>query len=85
MSHYDTNFIKARPPIRPILERIAKEYQIPVDIIIGPSKKREIVRIRHLAMYRARVETGRSYPDIGRMFNRDHTSVISACRKMKND
>lgn len=41
------------------------------------------VRARWIAMYLAREMTGRSFPEIGRMFgDRDHTTVMHACRRM---
>jgi chromosomal replication initiator protein len=47
----------------------------------GPSRKRDIVSARHLAMWLIRRETHDSYQHIGRSFQgRDHNSVVYAVR-----
>ena len=38
---------------------------------------------RHIAMYLSRELIGASFPDIGRAFGKHHTTVLSACRNVK--
>ena len=40
---------------------------------------------RHIAMYLAREVLGESYPQIGEVFGRDHSTVMSAVRKVKSN
>ncbi len=42
----------------------------------SPKRKRPIVHIRQDLMLRLRRETGHSFSAIGRMLNRDHTTVL---------
>ena len=52
--------------------------------VIGPSRARDIVAVRHEAVGIVFTHChGFSLPDIGRMFgDRDHTTILSALRKL---
>lgn len=61
-----------------IASEIAIQHRACLDALKGPSRKRSYFQPRAkamLAMYRE----GYSYPQIGRFFKRDHTSVMHAC------
>jgi chromosomal replication initiator protein len=48
-------------------------------------RSKDIVHARHVAMYLARTLTSSSLPQIGKNFgDRDHTSVLHACNKIKD-
>lgn len=51
-------------------------------LIMGKSTVRSITGQRQLLMYEMKVKFGLSYPAIGRMFNRDHSTVICAVRRI---
>jgi chromosomal replication initiator protein len=68
-------------PIR-LQHLVAEYYDVSRDGLIGNRRKEKLVMARHMAMYLARVTLGLSYPDVGREFRRDHTTVIHAVRKM---
>ena len=51
--------------------------------LLGPQRTRRLVRPRHVAMFLVRKHTGESLPDIGRRFDRDHTTVHHACNKIE--
>lgn len=60
---------------------VAKECAIPAQwMMVGNNKTR--VRARALAMWLTRDLLDYSYAEIGRIFRRDHTSVIHACQKV---
>ena len=63
-----------------IIAEVAKETGISVADILGPRKLAPIAAARRIAMQRIRNELGYSYPQIGRMFGRDHSTAIWACR-----
>ena len=65
---------------RHIIAEVARETGISVSDIMGRSRKYPIAKARHEAMKRVRAELGYSYPQIDRMFGRDHSSIIWACR-----
>ena len=53
--------------------------------ILGKSRKANIVRPRQLAMYISRVLTDHSLPEIGREFQRDHSTVMHAFDKISSE
>ena len=66
------------------LDAVAVEFGVSREQIVGPSRKAAIAAVRHTAMLRCHL-AGASYPLIGSMFARDHTSVIQAVRKVSGD
>jgi len=66
-----------------ILEATAKAFDLTVDEICGPSRRRPLVAARQTAMYLFRELTDYSYPAIAREFgDRDHTTVMHAQKKI---
>lgn len=47
------------------------------------SKRRGFSDQRHIAMYLSIKLLGMSYPEVGRLFSRDHTTVLRACKKVE--
>jgi chromosomal replication initiation ATPase DnaA len=72
-----------RERIRRVIGRIAQEHGSTLDEVLSHSRVKHVVRARHLAM-RAIIEANPelSFPHIGRLFNRDHSTVMSAIGKM---
>lgn len=68
------------PAAKTIIRDVAREHGVSFDDILGPSRNRNVVRPRREAMHRIRQELGYSYPKIGRLFNRDHSTVLWATR-----
>jgi len=71
-----------------IVARVAAAHRMPVADLMGRSKLRCYVLPRHEAMWRMRqvmrsdgVTPRYSLPQIGRFFDRDHTTVIAACNR----
>ena len=64
-----------------IIERVAEHYSIPLDELLGKSQARECVSCRQLAMYLCREHLKMPYMRIGDLFQRDHSTVISAIRQ----
>ncbi|MEY2915773.1 MAG: hypothetical protein RL454_702, partial [Actinomycetota bacterium] len=57
-----------------------------VDDLCGQSRIHAIAQARQIAMYLVRELTNQSLPTIGTIFgNRDHTTVLYACKKIKED
>jgi chromosomal replication initiator protein len=59
-----------------IQHAVEKAYGIKHDDLLGHSKQRDITTARQIAMYLSRTLTNKSYPEIGRAFNKDHSAVI---------
>jgi len=69
-----------------IIKTVADFYGISVNSLIGTSRQRELVIPRQIAMYLMREELNNSFPLIGRIFGgRDHTTVMHAYQKIKNE
>jgi len=69
-----------------IIQIVAEFYDLKENDIISPSRKREIVRPRQVAMYLLRTKLQSSYPFIARKFGgKDHTTAIYACRRVTEE
>ena len=63
---------------------VAEHYKIKVAQILSKRRNRSVARPRQLAMALAKELTNHSLPEIGDAFGgRDHTTVLHACRKIK--
>lgn len=67
---------------RRIIKEVAATYNVNVSDILGDSRKQPLVMPRQIAMYLAHDITGLSLVEIGKVFNRDHTTVIYAREKI---
>lgn len=65
-----------------ILEHVALSYGLSVDDLLGRSRYAHIATPRHIAMWLVRRKLHYSYPVIGRLFGRDHSTVMSAVAKV---
>lgn len=62
---------------------VAEHYKVKVNDLLSKRRSRSIARPRQLAMLLSKELTNHSYPEIGQAFDRDHTTVLHACKKMK--
>lgn len=49
----------------------------------GKDRHKSIAYARHVAMFVARRVTGESFPEIGRAFGRDHTTVMAGVARVR--
>jgi hypothetical protein len=66
-----------------LLEETAKAFGISVDDLMDCALDRKNVLARQTAMYILREVTGLSYPQIGWLFERDHTTVLYSVRQIE--
>ena len=70
--------------IENIQKTVAEYYKIRVADLLSKRRNRSIARPRQLAMALCKELTNHSLPEIGDAFGgRDHTTVLHACRKIK--
>jgi chromosomal replication initiator protein len=70
--------------IADIERAVADRYKLKGALLRSKKRNKEIAHARHVAMYLARTLTSASLPQIGKNFgDRDHTSVLHACNKIK--
>jgi chromosomal replication initiator protein len=73
------------PQLRSIAKHVCKYFKVRLTDLRGPARQQKIVRSRGVAMLLARRLTANSLEQIGRYFgNRDHTTVLHACRKTES-
>ncbi len=66
-----------------IMDEVADYFALTVDDLCSPSRSRQLVTARQIAMYLARELTDMSLPRIGKAFGgRDHTTVMHAKQKI---
>lgn len=64
---------------------VCQYYSLPIEAINSQSRQRKIAEARQVAMYLARTFTNTSLSVIGQsMGNRDHTTVLYACKTVQN-
>ena len=61
-----------------IFAAIEKKYDVDKSELTGKSRVQNVAQARHVAIYLIRTITEMSLPNIGRLFNRDHSTVISS-------
>lgn len=61
-----------------IFAAVDKKYNVKKSDLTGKSRVKEIANARHIAIYLIRTLTEMSLPNIGKIFNRDHATVISS-------
>ncbi|MDR1213643.1 MAG: chromosomal replication initiator protein DnaA [Propionibacteriaceae bacterium] len=73
-------------PITPalIMAQSAEQFQLSVEELKGPSRSTSVALARQIAMYLCRELTELSLPKIGAQFDRDHTTVMHAYRKISD-
>jgi chromosomal replication initiator protein len=72
-----------RPSIRTIVQRVAKYYRLPQNVLKSGSRRQSVVFARAVAIYFARELAGLSYERIGHeLGGRDHTTIMHSYRKI---
>ena len=79
------------PPLAPpralsgdeIISTVAAFFNIKLTDLKGTRRLKRFVRPRHIAMWMVREHTNHSFPEIGRLFGRDHATVQHACKKIR--
>jgi chromosomal replication initiator protein len=67
-----------------IQQRVAELFKVEKSEIVGKSRLKHIALPRQVAMYLARELTESSYPAIGQAFNKNHATVLHACKTVES-
>lgn len=71
--------------IEEIIAKVCDHYKMDESVLHTKSRKREIVQVRQVAMFLAKKHTDISTSKIGHLIgNRDHATVLHACKIMKD-
>ena len=68
-----------------IISTVAKYYGVTVEEIKSKKKTDAVANARHIAIYIIRKLTDKSFKEIGSIFSRDHSTVISSCERVNTN
>lgn len=71
-----------KPTVRDVERAVCFRFNLTRADMMGPNRERRYARPRQIAMYLARQMAGASLPKIGKHFDRDHTTVLHAERRI---
>lgn len=74
----------SRLALQQVLEVTQEITKVPRKEIISPARWPRLVRARYIYVYAASTLTLRSLTDIGRLINRDHSTVIHGLDKVRH-
>ena len=69
--------------VEKILKQVSKKHGVSVEDIKSKKKTDSIATARHTSIYIIRKLTDLSLKEIGRVFGRDHSTVISSINKVE--
>lgn len=71
------------PTAQDIINLASETFAVPIEDLLGTSRKQNLVTIRHITMHAIREYTDLSFPAIGSLFaGKDHTTVMHAVNKI---
>lgn len=79
-----TNEGNALPTPKLIISQVCKFYSIDEDILRGTLKNKGTAEARQVAIYLIRKLTNLSTPDIGKEFNKDHSTILHSVKKVES-
>jgi len=82
LDQYHQPFVNSsKAKIAAVIRDTAEKYGITEKELLSTSRKKKFVSPRQEAIYRIRNEVQKSMPEIGRIFDRDHTTILHALEK----
>ena len=68
-----------------IINAASAHYAVSAESVRGRGRMQTVVMARQVAMYVMRHVTPKSFEEIGRYFGRHHATVITNCRRVKQN
>jgi chromosomal replication initiator protein DnaA len=65
-----------------VIEIVAAYHGMKVRDLVGPSRQRQVTRARQIAIWLCRQHLQLSFPELGRAFDRDHTTALASVQKI---
>lgn len=75
----------APPDVYDIVDTAAEAFHVTADELLGDSRTRPLYRYRQITMAACRQLTDLSYPAIGDVFGRDHSTVMHAAHVVERN
>ena len=88
LKHLLDDFIKKEQTLRmldikEIQQNVARRYSITMEQMLSPERPQSIVTPRQLAMYISRKFTTKSLPEIAKMFDKTHATILHGVRSIE--
>ncbi len=64
--------------VEKVFTAVEKKYGVSKSDLVGKSRVKEVAQARHITIHLIRTLTEMSLPAIGKLFNRDHSTVLSS-------
>lgn len=71
--------------IEVIIDEVEKYFRLPSGSLVSKRRSNDVASPRHIAMYLSREILDESFTKIGSEFNRDHSTVMVAVRKVQQN
>ena len=65
-----------------IFSAITDRYGVSRADMVGKKREKQIAEARHISVYLIRELTEMSFPNIGKLYDRDHTTILSSYQKI---
>lgn len=69
------------PPCN-VIAAVCALYGVTEEMLRGKRRTAYLARVRQICAFLLRSRSGLSYPEIGHTLNRDHSTMIYACREI---
>jgi hypothetical protein len=66
-----------------VFQYVEDNYGYSKGVILGQARGRDIVKARHIAMFMSVENAGLSYTQSGKVFGKDHTTILHAYHKIR--
>lgn len=78
-------FLAPASPLRTYIKRRCEELEVEYRAIMSVTRRRDVVEARQLIMWeiKTHVKPEITLPELGRLFDRDHTTVLHAVRRVE--
>ncbi len=83
-NHFSAGMLK-KLSVGEIQKEVERYYQVSHSDLVGTKRTRNIMYARHVAIYLCRQMLDIPYGDIGKKFNRDHSTVMHSVEKIEKD
>ena len=68
-----------------IIDTVCKYYNVKKEQVLGKSRPKNVVIPRQMAMYIAREELNDSFPSLEKYFNKDHSTIVHAYKRVQKE
>jgi len=76
--------IQTQITVEGISNNVGEHFSVSVDSMMSRSRKRQVVVARQMSMYLSKELTKETFKDIGKKFDRDHSTVIHSYKTIEN-